>query len=48
MPVKFEHNRMVQTTRNFELFDKKRVFYNHFWQSVDAIVEDISVAEIIV
>ena len=24
MPVKFEQNRMVQTTRNFELFDKKK------------------------
>ena len=30
MLVKFEHNRMVQTTRNFELFDKNRVFENHF------------------
>ena len=27
MPVKFEQNRMVQTTRNFELFDKKPVFF---------------------
>ena len=26
MLVKFEQNRMVQTTRNFELFDKKPVF----------------------
>ena len=47
MPVKFEQNRMVQTTRKFELFDKKRVFYNHFWQRVDAILEDVFVAEII-
>ena len=30
MLVKFEQNRIAQTTRNFELFDKKRVFYNHF------------------
>ena len=30
MLVKFKQNRMVQTTRNFELFDKKTVFYNHF------------------
>ena len=32
MLVKFEQNRMGQTTRNFELFDekKKRVLYNHF------------------
>ena len=41
--------RMVQTTRNFELFDKKkRVFQEHFWQSVAAILEDISVAETII
>ena len=31
---------MVQTTRNFELFDKK--------PDVDAILEDVSVAETIV
>ena len=29
MQVKFEQNRMVQTTQNFELFDN-RVFNNHF------------------
>ena len=51
--VKFEQNRMVQNTRNFELFDKKqnkkkRVFYNHFWQRVHVILEDVSVAVIIV
>ena len=42
MLVKFEQNRMVQTTRNFELFDKKkkkkkkkkRFLENHLWQSV--------------
>ena len=47
MLVKFEQNRTVQTTRNFELFDKKKnqVFVT-IW--VDAILEDISVAEIIV
>ena len=27
MPVKSERNRMVQTTRNFELFDKKPGFF---------------------
>ena len=47
MPVKFEQNRMVQTTRNFELFDRKRGFYNHFWQRVDGILEDVSVTETI-
>ena len=46
MLVKFEQNYMVQTTRNFELFDKKKKkkkwgFYNHFWQRVDAILEDV-------
>ena len=36
MLVKFEQNHMVQTTRNFELFDKnkkqtkKQGFYNNF------------------
>ena len=56
MLVEFEQNRMVQTTRNFELFfqknktkhKKKRVFEIHFWQSVDAILEDVSVAETLV
>ena len=27
MLMKFEQNRMVQTTRNFELFDKKLGFF---------------------
>ena len=46
MLVKFEQNCMVQTTRNFEILDKKRVFLKkQFWQSVDAILEDVSVAE---
>ena len=41
---------MVQTTRNLEgfFFDKNPDFYNHFGQRVDAILEDVSVAEIIV
>ena len=40
---------MVQTTRNFEPFDKKKqVFKSHFWQSADAILEDVSEAETIV
>ena len=39
MLVKFEQNRMVRTTQNFDLFDKKLV--NHIWQSFDAILEDI-------
>ena len=56
MPVKFAQNRMVQTTRNFKLFDqkkkkkkkkKKQDFYNHFKLRVNTILEDVSVAEII-
>ena len=47
MLVKFEQNRMVQTIQNFDLFDKKKSF-NHFWQSVDAILEDVSMTDTIV
>ena len=46
--VKFEQNHMVQTKRNFELFDKNWIFWNQFCQSVDAILEDVSVTETIV
>ena len=46
MFVKFEQNRMVRTIQNFVLFDKKIV--TNFWQSVDAILEDVSVTETIV
>ena len=42
MLVQFEQNRMVQTTRNLEHFD---IFLKPFLQSVDAILEDASVAE---
>ena len=49
MLVKFEQNRIFQTTRNCELFDKKPGFFKkHFWQSVDAILEDVSVPETII
>ena len=47
MSVKREHveqNRMVQTTRNFELFDKKKKKKK---KKVDAVLEGVSVAEII-
>ena len=56
MLVKFEQNRMVrniESTRNFVLLKnkqtnkKKKRFLNHFWQSVDAILKDVSVAETI-
>ena len=32
----------------FWAFCQKSVFYNHFWQRVDVILEDVAVAEIIV
>ena len=50
MLVKFEQNRVVQITQNFELFDKKpgllKPFLTKRW--FDAILEDVSVAETIV
>ena len=49
MLVKFEQNRMVQSTQNVELFDKKKKQKKTlFWQWVDAILEDVSVAETII
>ena len=42
MLVKFEQNRIVQTTQNVEIFDKK--YDNHF----DAILKDVSATETIV
>ena len=48
MLVKFEQNHIVQTAQNFELFVKKLGFLIPFWQSDEAILEDISVAETIV
>ena len=40
MPVKFEQNRIVQTT-------KKQCFFTIIFKRVDAILEDVSVAKII-
>ena len=52
MLVEFEQNLMVQTSPNFLVFwqkkKKKQVFQSNFWQSVDAILEVVSVAETIV
>ena len=49
MLEKFEQNHMVQAIKNFELFNKKKTkkkkTVNHFWQSVDAILQDVSVTE---
>ena len=58
MLVEFKQNRFVRTIKNFELFDKKREkkktqthtkrgFLNHFWQTVDAIMEHVPVTETI-
>ena len=49
MVVKFEQIRIVPTTRNVEFWQKKnQVFKSNFWQSVDAILEDVSVVESII
>ena len=48
MLVKFEQIRIFQTARNLEPFDKNRVFLNRFWQGVDAILKEVSTAEIII
>ena len=45
MLVKFEQNRMVRTLQNIEFFEK---MVNHFWQRIDAILEDFSVTKTIV
>ena len=43
MLVKLEQNRMVQNIQNLALFDKKMV--DQVWQSVDAILKEVSVTE---
>ena len=49
MPVKFKENRKVQTTQNeFFMTKKKIVLQNHFWQRVDVVLEEVSVAETII
>ena len=49
MMVKFEPNRVVQNVQNVEVFDKKPSFkYKYFSQSIDAILQDVSVDETIV
>ena len=44
--MKFEQNPMVRTIKILSFLTKKMV--NHFWQNVDAILEDVSVTETIV
>ena len=41
----FEQNRMVRTIQNFVIFDRK---WLTIFDSVDAILEDVSVTETIV
>ena len=45
--MKFKQSCMVRTIQNLMLFDKKKMV-NYFGQSVDAILEDVSVTETIV
>ena len=40
MVVKFEQNRIFQTVQNIKVFDKKKMV-NHFWQTADAMLEDV-------
>ena len=45
MLVKFEQSRMVQTIQILCFWQK---IINNFWQSIDAILEDVSVTETII
>ena len=42
---KYLDHMLVRFEQNFELFDKKML--NHFWQSVNIILEDVYVTKII-
>ena len=46
MLVEFEQNLMVRTKQNLEVFNKN--WLTIFWQSVDAILEDVPVTETLV
>ena len=47
MSVKFEQNLWSKQHEILSFLTKNLAFYNHFWQRVDAILEDVSVTEII-
>ena len=47
VPHASEQNHIVQTIRNYELFDQKKKQQQQQQQQVDAIFEDVSVAETI-
>ena len=48
MMVKFEQNLMVRTIKILSFLTKKKKKVHHFWQSVDAILDDVSVTATIV
>ena len=48
MLVKFEQIAWSKLHEILSFLTKKRGFCNHFWQRVDAILEDVHVAKIIV
>ena len=45
---KFWTNSYGQNHKKFWVFWQNNGFLNHFWQSADAILEDVSVAETII
>ena len=49
MLVKFEQIKSngPNCTKFWAFWQKNGFFYNHFWQRVDTILEDVSAAEII-
>ena len=48
MLVKFEKKSYAPNHTKFWAFWQNPGFYNHFWRRVDAILEDVSEAKIIV
>ena len=45
MLTELEPNRVVRNVPNFELFDKKSSFLKPFLTSIDAMLQDVAVAE---
>ena len=42
---KFEANDMAQNLQNLSFLTKNGVFEDHFWQNIDASLQDVSIAE---
>ena len=40
--------KLFEKTKQNKIKQKKKTFKNYFWQSIDAILEDVSVAETII